>query len=313
MNTKEKYYTLIYKELFNELSLQEKGELSAWLESSRENRDNYKVIKNKFGSVPIPVPKNKFDTEYEWKRLEKRISLTRFNIGAKYYGIAASIVILTGLFFYYSFLSNPLETIKNGEYFKKRVKLPDNSVVILNKNSEMRYRINEQKREVHLYGEAYFEIRKSNIRFIVKTPNSSVQVLGTKFNVEARENYSSVAVTSGKVSFVNENNENVILTANQFSKCDSKGILSTLYSVNVDSLIVWTKTRIVFEKSSLKEILERLEKEFSVKYIVADKELLAKELSAVFEHENLNIIHKSIETALNISINKKGDSYYIKK
>ncbi|MFA8342783.1 MAG: FecR family protein [Rhodothermaceae bacterium] len=317
MHINEKYYILIHKEFSGEISEKEKSELSDWILDKEENRKEYEFLKKQLESVSVPRPSAKFDLDNEWNKLEEKISNSSdagfFTRGVKYYSVAASIIVLLGLAFLFNSFDDSLNIVKNELANKKKIKLPDNSIVILNKNAEIRYKIDDETREIDLVGEAYFEVTKNNTSFVVNTPNSSVEVLGTRFNVRAKENFSSVAVKSGKVAFANEKNDNVILTANQISKCNAEGILTNPSSINIDSLIVWTKTRLVFENKTLKEILTELENEYFVNYVVTDSELLKKKLSAVFEHENLKVIHKSIETALNISITKKGDNYYIKK
>ena len=65
--------------------------------------------------------------------------------------------------------------------------LPDRSTVRLNADS--RIRVNEkkweEKRQLALTGEAYFEVEKGQT-FRVETDLGDVEVLGTKFNVYSR-------------------------------------------------------------------------------------------------------------------------------
>lgn len=315
MQDNEKIYILIHKEFTGEISGQEIEELSVWINQSAENKDEYKRIKETLRSISVPSPELKFDTDSEWAILEDRLnshSRNKFmNISAKYYGIAASFLILISVAIFLSTVDFSAEIVKNESIYKKRIKLPDNSVVVLNKNTEISYSFDETARNVNLTGEAYFEVQKDKKSFVVNTPNSSIKVLGTKFNVEAGKNYSKVAVKSGKVAFSNQNNENVVLTLNQYSECNSSGQLSKPLAINVDSLIHWTEIKLIFEDKTLKEILDRLEKEYTVKYIVKNSDLLNKKLSAVFENQSLKVIHKSIGTALKIFITKKGNTYYI--
>src|SRR6185437_3682694 len=82
--------------------------------------------------------------------------------------------------------------IRTGYGEIKSVLLPDSSVVTLNANSKLR--IPEQwteasGRQVWLEGEAYFAVQKKAAtaeKFVVHTTEVDVEVLGTKFNVNAR-------------------------------------------------------------------------------------------------------------------------------
>jgi ferric-dicitrate binding protein FerR (iron transport regulator) len=70
--------------------------------------------------------------------------------------------------------------------------LPDNSTVILNANSSLRYQENweaELLREVWVDGEAFFSVvhTHNHQRFRVNvTDDLKVEVLGTEFNVKDR-------------------------------------------------------------------------------------------------------------------------------
>ena len=74
----------------------------------------------------------------------------------------------------------------NGE--KQVVTLPDSSIVILNSGSLLIYpeEFNAQDRQVYLTGEAIFDVAKDGLHpFKVKTPDFTVKVHGTLFNVSS--------------------------------------------------------------------------------------------------------------------------------
>jgi len=88
--------------------------------------------------------------------------------------------------------------------------LPDGSTVELNSGSSLQYRrafqtwpgVDADRRTVTLDGEAYFSVTDHSHPFEVKTFNARVEVLGTEFNVRAREpegRGTEVVVASGRV------------------------------------------------------------------------------------------------------------------
>ncbi|MEM6769726.1 MAG: FecR family protein, partial [Bacteroidota bacterium] len=81
----------------------------------------------------------------------------------------------------------------------KTTKLLDGSVVKLNAGSNFGFTEGAQ-RLGKLEGEGYFEVRKSDVPFVVETELGTVTVLGTQFNVYARDGEFRVACTEGKVS-----------------------------------------------------------------------------------------------------------------
>jgi len=101
---------------------------------------------------------------------------------------------------------NEMRVPKSGQY---HLVLPDGSQVWLNASSSLKYYSHYepgQPRVVSLSGEAYFEVAKNisgkqSVPFIVKTADQEVQVLGTKFNINAYpdEPVTRTTLTEGKV------------------------------------------------------------------------------------------------------------------
>lgn len=140
--------------------------------------------------------------------------------------VAALIIIIAGAGYWCRengllFVPADKEIVTTGK--RKTVKLPDGSLITLEPNSRLAYpgRFTGGTREVHLTGEAYFEVKPNHEKpFIVRTPYVIATVLGTSFNVEAYPNgIARVVVTTGrvKVQTVNASNElqAVIINANQ--------------------------------------------------------------------------------------------------
>lgn len=90
----------------------------------------------------------------------------------------------------------------NGE--RKKVLLPDSTMVHLNSGSRLSYNKNfgNGNREVSLSGEAFFEVTKDAAHpFLVNTSRMMVKVLGTVFNVKAYDTKENIETTvvEGKV------------------------------------------------------------------------------------------------------------------
>jgi transmembrane sensor len=109
-----------------------------------------------------------------------------------------------------------------------KIVLPDSSSVELKPNSKISYAKtwNDQKREVHLTGEAFFEVVKDSKRpFYVYGGEVVTKVLGTSFSVKAAENAETieVAVRTGKVSVYEDAHQNM---SNQNGN-DASGVILT--------------------------------------------------------------------------------------
>ncbi len=91
------------------------------------------------------------------------------------------------------------ETVSTGPREKRRVTLPDGSVLSINEQSQVS--VIGERRVKLLAGEVFVEVvpTKSAERFVVETSQRTVTALGTKFVVKAQGRATSVVVTQGKV------------------------------------------------------------------------------------------------------------------
>jgi len=93
------------------------------------------------------------------------------------------------------------------------VELPDGSIAYLNNDSSIEFDRNFDQRIVKQDGEVFFDVRKGDSPFIVKTELGEIRVLGTKFNVRSDNNELEVEVQEGTVE----------LKINKFIKKVKKG------------------------------------------------------------------------------------------
>src|SRR5699024_857582 len=80
--------------------------------------------------------------------------------------------------------------------------LADKSVITLNKGAKISYirGFNDKQRNIWLQGEAFFDVAAdSNRPFIVHIDNTTVEVLGTTFNIEESQESTTVIVKAGEV------------------------------------------------------------------------------------------------------------------
>jgi len=121
--------------------------------------------------------------------------------------IAANVLIfiLAGIGLYQTNNTQAEYLTRNNEV--REIQLPDGSNVILNENSKLAFNKNwheEKLREVTLEGEAYFNVSKKavegqKIKFVVRSGDVKVEVLGTKFNINTNEHHTMVVLNSGKI------------------------------------------------------------------------------------------------------------------
>ncbi|HKJ41151.1 MAG TPA: FecR family protein [Sunxiuqinia sp.] len=187
-------------------------------DSMEQLLDSYQVPVGKDMSVTYNEIIVKIEGGNSSRRLGKVRHLNSFYRTA--ISIAASLVLIFLLHFFFA-----VDTIESGGISVNTLRLPDNSRVVLSKNSSASYPKYWWKREVNLNGEAYFEVEKGD-QFIVKTNEGSVSVLGTRFQVSEIKNGLIVSCYEGKVRFTDHDQTRVVEAGHSMTY-ENRGIVET--------------------------------------------------------------------------------------
>ncbi|WP_373511289.1 FecR family protein [Persicitalea sp.] len=211
-----------------------------------------------------------------------------------------------------------MKTIVNNSAGKISVVFEDSSRALLSVGSELKYpdHFTAKVREVHLSGEAFFEVSENPERpFLVNAGQITTRVLGTSFLVNAPADQASVEVSvrTGKVSVYesdrgtnkigpsSKKGNGVVLAANhrvRFSAKD-KLFLTSLVEKPVPLPETGTEVNFDFDDSPLIEVLQRLEAGYSIKIEMEKKSLgvcpLTARLSGLELYDQLDIICAAIQ------------------
>ncbi|WP_422106366.1 FecR family protein [Winogradskyella sp.] len=196
-------------------------------------------------------------------------------------GVACSILILLGLFF-------SSKTYSTGFGQQLVINLPDGSKVNLNANSSLEHSrfFWTKNRTVDLEGEAFFDVEKGQT-FSVITESGTVSVLGTEFNVRAREKSFGLQCFEGKVKFEDAKANNAILTAGDAIIIVNGNIEK--YEVSTAKPL-WLDGVSSFNNQTLKTVIDELSSQYNIR--IKNKNV---DLSQRFTG---SFVHNDIETAL---------------
>ncbi|MFD1630279.1 FecR family protein [Pseudopedobacter beijingensis] len=162
--------------------------------------------------------------------------------------------------------NNTIETPVGGQY---QVLLPDGTKVWLNSSSSLQYpvKFSSNERRVTLTGEGYFEVKSDKTKpFKVVSENQTIEVLGTKFNVNTYKDEPAVRTTllegSVKVSLANETE---ILRPGEQSAI--KGQQISIQKVDTEQAVAWYRGDFAFEGAELKNIMRQISRWYNVEVV----------------------------------------------
>ena len=175
--------------------------------------------------------------------------------------------------------------------FSSTYTLEDRSIVKLRGDGYFRIpeKFPEDKRELHLVGEAYFEIVKDKSRpFYVKTGDVTTLITGTSLGIKSDTllNKIQVMLVSGEV-IVNDLNGNSIKLKPNESVVYHKNRISK-ENFNYEVSLGWTEGKLVFVEAEEEEVIRRLESWYRVKFVLPDGYFFKGQYNGRFNNESLS-------------------------
>lgn len=257
------------------------------------------------------------------------------SLSISYQWVAAVVLIfiISGFFlFYLGTIQSKEEVFAYQEIVvpygaRSNVRLPDGSDVVLNAGTTLRYNTGFAKKNRNLWldGEAYFDVHKIDIPFVVHSGTVQIKALGTAFNVRAYSSEKKIETTlvEGKlaideIDLINKTKKEIILMPNQKlviserSQDESlKEILSADQASKDDSAskkkarvkyeridptpdISWKDNEWVIYRENLAELSKRMERRYDIHVIFKDDQLKSFRYTGTLLNESLEQVLRAM-------------------
>lgn len=267
---------LLHKFFAGAATLEEKEAIMHWMESDPGNKQFLLKERKLYNAVLL---------HGEDKQVQQQAGRQQYFLHrgiARFLRVAAMIVVAFGLGYFWQSEKTEgpiaMQTISVPAGQCVNVTLPDGSNIWLNAQTTIQYPVsfNKENRQVKLDGEAYFDVAKDSKRpFIVNTKECSVEVLGTKFNIDAyssRDKFETVLMEgSVKVSMLDDPTQAVSLKPNN-KVYRSNGKLLTQKVSNYERYR-WKEGLICFVDEPFKVVMEDFEKFYGLTIVVNNQKV----------------------------------------
>lgn len=189
----------------------------------------------------------------------------------------------------------------------------DGSRATLNSGTRIRYphRFGLFERRIELEGEAFFEVTpNSNRPFIVDLDAIDINVVGTSFNVKAYVTDPDFFVTleTGKILLTSHSATLGYMEPGEKGVYNRKnGTFQISKSGNIQAHSAWKQKQIVFNNTSMSEVMETLSRWYDVEFSVADSSVLRYEYALVSKNPSLRHILRELAKITPVRFTKKGN------
>jgi len=211
---------------------------------------------------------------------------------------------------------NELLIGKGEEY---QLVLSDGTRVWLNSESRLKFpvRFANNRREVILEGEAFFEVTKNaKAPFIVKTGPMDIEVLGTSFNVSAYKDEANIQTTllEGKVRVSSKYGQTVeqVLKPNEQAVFSRSNNQFEIIEVNAALYACWREGVFIFNEENLEDILRKLSRWYNINVFFQSEEVRSYQFSGKLPRfKNCNELLDMIEKTTDVQFTMKENRVVI--
>ncbi len=279
-------------------SSEEYDALKQWQQDSHDNIEQLRKYADVEDDVSTLSNYQEVDTNSAWKHIEESISDQKTQtIGLNYRRIAAVFALfalcLWGIQYMVSTEEKTATHTKHIVYSGDKnqvVNYKDGSEITLGKDATLK---ENDFRSFGLSGNAYFKVaRDENNQFRIIIYHGEVYVLGTEFSINSTPAYSRVVVTKGRVR-MSTNDQNYILNDGDVIEVRKEGVsVKKFENITPEN---WKHKELVFQNSSIHDVLERVALYYSIELIWQDGSATDHcRINTTFKNQTLESVLKEL-------------------
>ena len=297
--------------------------VARWERWTRQHPEHQSVVEDAvhmirglpFAERQLPEP----HIQRAWLDLQDRLLVTSSQRMWRRAAAISGIVLLSAVFLWWM-LGQRLPTVVYATSYGETidVTLPDHSRVTLNANSRVTYYEEahpQPLREVFLEGEAFFSVvhqeGASPVPFIVHTPDLTVQVLGTQFNVNTRRGRTQVVLDDGHVELQLPSEQKAAMRPGELIEYEAQSTLMRREKVDTELFIAWRNRQLKFDDTPLSEVALVLEENYGVDIRFDTPALRNKRVTGEISAREIDTILTALSKLFSISIRRSGDSIHV--
>jgi transmembrane sensor len=278
-------------------------ELQRWLAADDEHREAYEKVRTAWAlagalkPTPGSLQSRPLTGTSPQRAHPSAFKRTALAAGIVFLSVAIGIPLWHSAYRWWNGAPIQLATLKGQP---QTFALDDGTTVMLDADSQLTANIGAHRRRVSLSrGEALFNVEHDPSRpFEVVTGAGRVQDLGTRFDVDALESATRVAVIEGRVGVLTTRGQ-ALLVAGQAGGYDNAGDLLPVKPFKEDTTR-WSPGQRHFDHELLGDVLERVARYHAVKFVFNDAHLRDLRVSGTFRIGDLTLFLRTLAAALPI-------------
>lgn len=271
---------LIFKFFRGDTTEDEEKRIRLWIAEDKANEKRYNFLHDLYDAHLISAPMDMIEhypAEAGVRSHRRKNIFRRTVVAVSSIAAAIALVFVTATVsrdMVRSEMAETMNTIEVPAGKSMDYVLADGTVIRLNSGARLQYpaAFAKDRREVHLDGEAYFDVRHNEKQpFVVRTFASDITVLGTEFNVNAdmASGTFSATLVDGSIRLSNHliPGEQIVMHPNEKVTLVKDHMILKEYEASKD--ILWTEGVLDIGGLCFNDLMKKLEMAFGIKIIVS--------------------------------------------
>ncbi|SFF23192.1 FecR family protein [Thermoflexibacter ruber] len=310
---------LIAKFLAGEADNTESEAVNDWILESEKNENYFFEAQKTWEKASRSRNFRKVNTDAAWQKWQSKeakvVQLKPKRTAVPFMQIAAAVVLLLGVSTIWYLVTK--QNIEQVAFVTKEkvdsLLLADGTQVFVNRESKITYpkEFSGKKRRVKLEGEAFFQVQSDKEKpFVVETQSTEIQVVGTAFNVKSTFalQRTEVVVQEGKV-LVRSGKDSLYLNAGEQVTVE-KDKIQRKESIQDKNFLAYKTRLLVFEKTSLNEVIAKINALYATEIILKNKALGNCPITVTFDDASIEeIIDIITQTHQGLRVSKEGKRF----
>lgn len=328
--TNEKYDALIRSYLDGQCSQEDALVLLSWIAESEDNREYFESFKDVWALTDFTIDEEKIDVEAALDAVNQRIEAIETEtrivempwIRRNYRYVSAAAVFMVALFLGF-LIRTPFDSsvtvAYDGTCPDMTYQLPDGSTFTFDGVGEVNYpkQFAGNQRSVKFDGKAVFDVAKDQERpFVIHCDGLDVEVLGTRFLLDASCERYSVDLYSGQVRMTAVDKHGHPIThldiqPGERGVLESDGELKVLTYPEMKEEELRNERVLDFNDVSLTTIVETLEYIYRIKVNLPENYASEKVTMRFSDEDSADEVVETIATLFGLEVSKTEQTYTI--
>lgn len=312
------------------------------LEETEKARQLYYILNGRHSREQFEADEQKFNAAINQHISPEPLTRNKGIIRKLWLPAAAACILAAVVLFMNKPAERTEEIITSAAGEHKSILLADGSKVILNENSTLRVAadFNQDNRDITLSGEAFFDVTQNSSKpFIIHTPYTDVNVLGTVLNIKAypEDQLVETSLLKGSVEVVLKKQDNKRITLKPNEKLSvnyrtmnekthvaqnklhlsTKNLTTISGSEQQDSSLLqllWNTGTLSFNKNSFTEIAAQLQQWYGVELIFEDSAVAEYRFTGDFKNKRIMDVLNALQLSRHFNYEiDKSNSIIIKE